>query len=271
MVSTGKQEGEQGKWWISGFNQLQITFSLILVGFLKKEVLALEELLLPALVWILSLGLCLKHCENIPAPWRDPQGCACSRKPQSRGFQPGAGGGHSQRIWSGPLWSGTSAGTRGFGGLFVLLPTWCPSGALRAGCPRTPGRCPGALPRPRSCPSLTARPPGTAPARTTCMERAPGCARAATGQGWCQPEPCPAREWRSPSGEKPREWSGRRLFPAGLVGLAMARAWIAPGAEQRPWQCPWNHPEHSRRTGLCLPQGSADVRGRSAGPSRVFH
>lgn len=75
---------------------------------------------------------------------------------------------------------------------------------LRAGCSRTPGRCPGALPRPRSCPFPTPRPPDTAPGCTTWMERGMGCASPA------EPDPCPGG------------------IPPITAGMEMARAGKSP-------------------------------------------
>lgn len=171
--------------------------------FSSKRALALEELLLPALVWIFSPGLCLKHGETIPAPWSDSRGWLCIRKPQSRGFQLGQVGVTPEGFGPAPCGTGHSTTSGIFNYLRIWGVFWIATHlvsvlGLRAGCSRTPGRCPGALPGPRSCPSPTPRPPDTAPGGTTCMERGMGCASPAhlsRAQVGSRPS---LREWRFP-------------------------------------------------------------------------
>lgn len=97
-------------------------------------------------------------------------------------------------------------------------------------------------------------------------------------RGWCQPQPCPggippisagmeiARAGKSAGAE-----SSCSSFPAVLVGMAMARGWVSPEAEQNLQHCPWNHLEHSGWARLSLPESSADVCGGSVRTSSVFH
>lgn len=156
--------------------------------------LALEELLLPALVWILSLGHCLKHCEIIQHLGVTLKAVAALGSLKAMDFSPGQAGVTPKGFGLAPCGTGhsTTPGTCRYlriWGMFFWIATHLVSvarlQALRAGCSRTPGRCPGALPRPRSCPFPTPRPPDTAPGCTTWMERGRGCASPAT------PEPCP--------------------------------------------------------------------------------
>lgn len=187
--------------------------------FSSKRALALEELLLPALVWIFSPGLCLKHGENIPAPWSDSRGWLCIRKPQSRGFQLGQVGVTPEGFGPAPCGTGHSTTSGIFNYLRIWGVFWIATHlvsvlGLRAGCSRTPGRCPGALPGPRSCPSPTPRPPDTAPGGTTCMERGMGCASPAhlsRAQVGSRPS---LREWRFP--EQGKAPGLRAAVPVGL-------------------------------------------------------
>lgn len=143
--------------------------------------------------------------------------------------------------------------------------------ALRAGCSRTPGRCPGARPRSCSCPFPTPWPPDTAPGCTTWTERGMGCAGPATRTGLVPTRAVPSWEWRPPE-------QGKAPGLGAAAPCSQLCSWLWPwpglGSLRRQSQASGTARgiiQDTRGEGLCLPQGSTDVCGGSVGPSRVFH